>query len=1367
MLRARLHPVTPSPCHPVIPMQPNHLSHHLKNFRSAIAERAAGEERLQRDYGSVLDDIERRHQRTLETITEKFDAEESLARQTFEATQTAALKRFETHFRTIQKDYQNQTASNRQWYETERDRLQNEAKDAGWMVTSVLDTQSSDGPYRELKTFRNGITTERAQLKEQLGKADEAYRDAIDVLTNRRQWRDFNEPVQDEPANDLTIARDEFDHAFAESNRTIKSLRSNRLSKLTAGWGLLLTLVLVFGVFFFALFIVDPKALPLNVPQETTGWMLTSAVIAIVPTVLFGFTIFGINRARVGQSMRKLQRAMVRLRRTHQRWRDLAGQELKKREEEYERWHTSVNEERKQSLARIQSVSSKRLRECEQRRQTSEQETESRHAERMEELGEMRDNEIEAAEQQLQAALSHLKETRDRTLAGAVDGYERTRSQHLAEQEREFAEIAERWQQATTHFEASAAEIDHLCNTQTAAWQDCDETEWMLPEEVPAVLRVGHLDFELRQLENGLPTDDRLRPNKTAFELPIALSFPECGSLLFRAKGDGLESAVDVMRATMLKFLTSLPPGKIRFTVIDPAGLGEAFAGFMHLTDFDPLMIGNRIWTDAGQIEKRLAEFSEHMENIFQAYLRNEFATIDEYNQQAHEVAEPYHVLVVASFPTNFTEAAARRLANIAASGSRCGVYTLISLDDSQKPPHNFDVTKLEADARVLQWTGDTFVLKGEQTEDLPLTLDEPPEADVFNRIIKAAGAKHQNARRVEVPFERIAPKADEIWSKDSRAGIDVPLGRAGATKLQYLRLGRGTSQHVLVAGKTGAGKSSFLHAFITNLALHYGPDEVEFYLVDFKKGVEFNTYATNELPHARVIGIESDREFGVSVLERLDGILKERGELFREHGVQDIESYRDSLSPKAAGPRPDGLPRIMLVVDEFQEFFVEDDAMSQSASLLLDRLVRQGRAFGIHVLLGSQTLGGAYSLARSTLGQVAVRIALQCSESDAHLILSEENTAARLLTRPGEAIYNDANGLVEGNHPFQIAWLADKQREASLRQLHRRAEREQMDATPAIVFEGNVASDARRNRNVVRLFEEFTADERVSPKSPAVWLGEAVSITDPTQINFQRRPGDNLLIVGRNAKEAHGQLATTFLTLAAQLDPRDFQESPGSSESDTSTLIILDGDSLDDEDGPAWETLIETVPFEATHATPSNAADPIASVAELVKQRIAGEGAKHPVYLFISDLSRFRDLRNEGDNYGFPGFENDAPPNPGAQLAEILRDGPAVGVHTIVWCDNATNLTRWIGHAGLREFEMRIAFPMNSADSSNLIDTPAASRLGPHRALLYRGETGGCEKFRPYAVPSNEWLSIIGDQLHGRESEIQLWDDFELLTIS
>src|SRR5262249_45258648 len=193
------------------------------------------------------------------------------------------------------------------------------------------------------------------------------------------------------------------------------------------------------------------------------------------------------------------------------------------------------------------------------------------------------------------------------------------------------------------------------------------------------------------------------------------------------------------------------------------------------------------------------------------------------------------------------------------------------------------------------------------------------------------------------------------------------------------------------------------------NLALLYRPDELELYLVDFKKGVEFKTYATHQLPHARVIAVESEREFGLSVLQRLDAELKQRGDTFRRAGVPNVKEYREKTNKPC--------PRILLLVDEFQEFFVEDDRIAQEAALLLDRLVRQGRAFGLHLLLGSQTLGGAYTLARSTIDQMAVRIALQCSEADAHLILSKDNAAARLLGRPGEAIYNDANGLVEGNN--------------------------------------------------------------------------------------------------------------------------------------------------------------------------------------------------------------------------------------------------------------------------------------------------------------------------------------------------------------
>jgi hypothetical protein len=491
-------------------------------------------------------------------------------------------------------------------------------------------------------------------------------------------------------------------------------------------------------------------------------------------------------------------------------------------------------------------------------------------------------------------------------------------------------------------------------------------------------------------------------------------------------------------------------------------------------------------------------------------------------------------------------------------------------------------------------------------------------------------------------------------------------------------------------------------------------------------------------MPHARIIGIESDREFGISVLERLDGILKERGELFRKVGVQDIRGFRNA--------RPnEKLPRILLIIDEFQEFFVEDDQLSQAANLLLDRLVRQGRAFGMHVLLGSQTLGGAYSLARSTLGQIGVRIALQCSESDAHLILSEENGAARLLTRPGEAIYNDSNGLTEGNHPFQIAWLPDDRRDHFLGVIQGRTQEMQLRFDPAIVFEGNLASDPRDNRAIGQAVERFAALFNGAARrreALALWLGEAVSIKPPTRIAITQRPGDNLMIVGQDSIAAQGMMAVAMITLAAQIRPA------GPDDPSPAQFFVLDGDANDAEEITRWKQIAEQLPHRVVRAGQKEAAATVATIAAEVSRRKEEMGKDQPpTFVFLSNYSRFRDLRNEQDEFGFGRVDESRGPQAGAQLADIFKDGPAVNLHAIVWCDTYSNLTRWITQSTLREFEVRVAFQMNSADSSSLIDSPAASRLGNHRALLYLRELGTTEKLRPYAVPSMDWVSSVAAQ--------------------
>jgi DNA segregation ATPase FtsK/SpoIIIE, S-DNA-T family len=566
-----------------------------------------------------------------------------------------------------------------------------------------------------------------------------------------------------------------------------------------------------------------------------------------------------------------------------------------------------------------------------------------------------------------------------------------------------------------------------------------------------------------------------------------------------------------------------------------------------------------------------------------------------------------------------------------------------------------------------------------------------------------------------------------------------VALGRAGATQRQCLDLGKGTAQHALIAGKTGSGKSTLLHALITNLALLYSPDEVELYLIDFKKGVEFKTYAVHDLPHARVIAIESEREFGLSVLQRLDAELRMRGERFRDVRAQDVNAYRQAVP----GER---MPRVLLIVDEFQEFFTEDDRISQEAAQLLDRLVRQGRAFGMHVLLGSQTLGGAYTLARSTIDQMAVRIALQCSEADAHLILSDDNSAARLLSRPGEAIYNDANGLVEGNNPFQVVWLGDERREqylARIQDLTRRHPPKSREAS--VVFEGNAPADVSRNHFLVqRLSESVTVEAEGRQTQQLAWLGEAMAINDLTAAPFRRHHGSNLLIIGQQEETSLGMLATAVIGLASQMGPGE-----------STRFYVVDGRQADPPTtGPLArlaEVLPRTIRLAGWRGVPAIVSDLNAEVERRQKEA----GAAPTLYLVLFGLQRLRDLRRAEDDFSFMRKAEETA-NPAQQFATLVREGPPLGLHTLMWCDTLNNLQRTLDRSSMRELAMRVVFQMNVSDSSNLIDSPLASKLGLHRALFFNEEDGRLDKFRPYGLPSEAWLQRVQEQFIHRAEEKQ-----------
>src|SRR5262249_46785239 len=98
--------------------------------------------------------------------------------------------------------------------------------------------------------------------------------------------------------------------------------------------------------------------------------------------------------------------------------------------------------------------------------------------------------------------------------------------------------------------------------------------------------------------------------------------------------------------------------------------------------------------------------------------------------------------------------------------------------------------------------------------------------------------------------------------------------------------------------------------------------------------------------------------------------------------------------------------------------------------------------------------------------------------------------------------------------------------------------------------------------------------------------------------------------------------------------------------------------------------------------------------------------------------------------------------PSPSKQFATIIREGPALGVHTLVWCDSLNNVNRSLDRQGLREFEMRGLFQMRANHCSVLVDTPLARKVGFPPALVHSEDRGRLEKFRPYGPPSEAWLA-------------------------
>ncbi len=216
-----------------------------------------------------------------------------------------------------------------------------------------------------------------------------------------------------------------------------------------------------------------------------------------------------------------------------------------------------------------------------------------------------------------------------------------------------------------------------------------------------------------------------------------------------------------------------------------------------------------------------------------------------------------------------------------------------------------------------------------------------------------AIGVEVPNKQRQLVTLGDILVSGE---AKEATHPLEVGLGRDISGAAFMLNLA--TMPHLLIAGQTGAGKSSCINSLITSILMRCTPEQVRLILVDPKR-VELGQY--NGLPHLLTEVVTSPKR----AANALDWAVREmdmRYDLLADVGVRDIAGYNSMYDrgdlPTTENPDPHGgttyerLPYIVVVVDELNDLMM---VAARDVEQSICRIAQMARAVGIHLVIATQ----------------------------------------------------------------------------------------------------------------------------------------------------------------------------------------------------------------------------------------------------------------------------------------------------------------------------------------------------------------------------------------------------------------------------
>lgn len=245
---------------------------------------------------------------------------------------------------------------------------------------------------------------------------------------------------------------------------------------------------------------------------------------------------------------------------------------------------------------------------------------------------------------------------------------------------------------------------------------------------------------------------------------------------------------------------------------------------------------------------------------------------------------------------------------------------------------------------------------------------------------------------------------------KDYECAMYLGKARRGDVVIDFTE---NATPHLLFGGPTGGGKSNLLNQGICGMTVRYTPEELNFYLVDLKDGIELGCYSS--LPHTKGF-YETMPEVKKGLSEILLE-LKRRNELFKKVGVKKLSEYNRVSSYIR-------LPRIILIADEFAQFNnIQEKKEREAIIKKWEEILQKGRSTGIHVMIGTQ-VADADVFPKQIKGNVDARFGFRFTDQQHSRMIIGSTELTTLPNVPGRGMFKLGTVMV----PTQVPRIKEEQ---------------------------------------------------------------------------------------------------------------------------------------------------------------------------------------------------------------------------------------------------------------------------------------------------------------------------------------------------